>query len=233
MIIPLVADEDWLDAFRDLPALTLPDRPVLMVVPHPDDEVLGAGALIATLRREGISVTVIAATDGENAYDTAEEERVQLRATREREQTAALDSLGVSSEQIRRLRLPDSGLMQVEERLTQEVSRIATDDMLLLAPWVGDFHPDHEVCGRAAATVADARGLPLLSYFFWTWHRGTPGLLEGLSLKKFDVDEDALAAKLNALSFHRSQLIRTADEPILPERLLAPAQWTFEVFLSA
>jgi hypothetical protein len=32
---------------------------------------------------------------------------------------------------------------------------------------------------------------------------------------------------------HRSQLERPSGEPILPHRLLAPARWPFEVFLSA
>lgn len=208
----------------------VPETPVLVVAPHPDDETLGAGALIWTLRRSGAPVTVVAATDGENAYDTSAQERVALGRTREIEQRDALAQLGVPEEDIRRLRLTDSGLHAQEATLTAQLMDIAQPGMTLLAPWSGDFHPDHEACARAAGTVAAAKRLPLISYFFWTWHRGTPPLLDDLPMRRFNPQQEALAAKANALAKHRSQLHRDCDEPILPERLLGPSRWPFEVF---
>jgi len=50
---------------------------------------------------------------------------------------------------------------------------------------------------------------------------------------RFPLDEEGLRTKGIALSQHRSQLIRTGEEPILPERLLGPARRPFEVFTFA
>jgi LmbE family N-acetylglucosaminyl deacetylase len=233
VIVPVTDDVVWQTEFASLPPLTLPVGPLLIIAPHPDDETLGAGALIATLRKRGLRVMVIAATDGENAYDTPAAERVALAETRESEQREALEILGVPETAIRRLRLTDSGLAAQEAELTNAILKLAEPDMTLLAPWSGDFHPDHEACARAAANVSAAKGLPLMSYFFWTWHRGVPDLLQDLRLRRFDPDPNALAAKTKALSKYRSQLEHSGEDPILPDRLLAPARWPFEVFLSA
>ena len=233
VITPLVDDAVWRQSFDAIPALELPQGPVLVLAPHPDDETLGAGALIAALRAKGIPVKVVAATDGENAYEDPASERVELGLTREREQREALAELGVAASAIVRLKMTDSGLVRQESKLTRHLLECVEPGMTLLAPWTGDFHPDHEACARAAAAVASATGLPLLYYFFWTWHRGQPELLRGLPLRRFDPDPDMVLAKDRALKKHVSQLHRSAGDPILPERLLAPARWPFEVFLPA
>src|ERR1700737_5207409 len=41
------------------------EGPLLVVAPHPDDEVMGAGGLIHTWAGMGRSVTVLSVTDGE------------------------------------------------------------------------------------------------------------------------------------------------------------------------
>ena len=178
-----------------LPEWHPPLQPTLVLAPHPDDETLGAGALIATLRAQGVPVIVVAATDGENAYDTAPEERTALARTRELEQRDALGLLGVPAHCIYRLRMTDSGLHRSEEELTARLMEIAQPGMHMVAPWSGDFHPDHEACARAAATVALAMDLPLTSYFFWTWHRGEDSLLDGLPVRRFMPDDPALGGE--------------------------------------
>lgn len=233
VIVSVVSDSAWLASLANLPKWQLPLLPALVLAPHPDDETLGAGALIATLRAHHVPVTVVAATDGENSYDTSTQIREQLRITREREQREALEVLGVPHDHIHRLHLTDSGLHRCEDQLTSALMEIAEPGMHLIAPWIGDFHPDHEACARAAATVARAKGLPLTSYFFWTWHRGEVSLLDDLPARRFLPDAIALQAKADALQCHRSQLEHPGGEPILPPDLLGPAAWPFEVFLPA
>lgn len=231
MITPLVEDAVWLQTLGELPLWEPPLAPTLVLAPHPDDETLGAGALIATLRARGVPVTVVAATDGENCYDLPADEREAIRRTREGEQARALGRLGVAPENIVRLRLTDSGLHLLEDELTVRLMDIAAPGMHLMAPWRGDFHPDHEACARAAASVARDKGLRLTSYFFWTWHRGLAAVLDGLPVCRFVLDAFALEAKAAALREHRSQLEWAAGDPILPKHLLGPAAWPFEVFL--
>ncbi|MGI4758126.1 MAG: PIG-L deacetylase family protein [Janthinobacterium lividum] len=233
VIISLTDDLSWQTKLATLPAWEPPAMPTLIIAPHPDDETLGAGALIATLRSQGIPVTVVAATDGENCYDISADERQEMRGTREKEQLAALAMLGVPAEHVHRLRLNDSGLHLQEDDLTAAIQKIASTGMHLIAPWSGDFHPDHEACAHSAARVADALGLPLTSYFFWTWHRGEASVLDQLPVRRFVAGGEALRLKEEALQCHASQLHWPDDQPILPERLLGPARWPFEVFLPA
>jgi LmbE family N-acetylglucosaminyl deacetylase len=93
---------------------------VLVVAPHPDDELLGAGGLIQHARTARAAVRVVYLTDGE-AYTAgveAEERRSNPSASdyreygrlREREARAALKHLGVDSDALSFLGFPNNGL---------------------------------------------------------------------------------------------------------------------------
>ena len=205
-----------------------PATRTVVVAPHPDDETLGAGGLIAALRRQNVEVSMVAVTDGENAYSNVR----NLGPIRRREQEDALQILGLDKSHIIRFGLPDREVSQHEATLVDLLLPLVTDDIHLVAPWIGDFHPDHEACGRAAEEVARQSGARLSFYFFWMWHRGTPDILAGLPLKLFPLAPIAIAKKAEAVHCYRSQLNHPSGEPILPEYLLAPTQWPFEVFES-
>jgi LmbE family N-acetylglucosaminyl deacetylase len=231
VIVSLIEEEVWVSLLAPLPQW-LPSRaPMLVVAPHPDDEILGVGGLIAAQRARDVDVSVVAVTDGENAYPEVSD-TAGLGRERCREQTEALLRVGVPEEKIVRLCLPDSNVTAHLPELIDRVSSLVTPQTHLLAPWRGDFHPDHEACGIAAETVSHNTGAMLTSYFFWTWHRGTPGLIKDLPLRRFPLDSSRLSAKTEALFCHRSQLFRQRGEPILPPSLLSPAERPFEVFLA-
>ena len=232
MISPLVEEPDWELALRAAPLWEPPRMHTVVVSPHPDDETLGAGGLIARLRGAGVHVAVFAVTDGENAYrDMQGNAEAGQALVREQEQTAALARLGVGVEGILRLRLPDSGLDKCVEEVAARLRGIVTKDTHVVTPWEGDFHPDHIACARASATVALETGARLSSYFFWTWHRGEADVLRGLPVVKLMLRADEWRAKQEALLCHASQLHHPGGEPILPENLLGPARRGYEVFL--
>jgi LmbE family N-acetylglucosaminyl deacetylase len=229
MIVPLVDETVWLNALHALPAGLPTAARVVIVSPHPDDETLGAGGFIASQRSQGVDVTVAAVTDGENAYSISPE----LGNLRKVEQEDALESLGVPKNKILRFGLPERSVESQESDLTERLACLVTENTYLVAPWKGDFHPDHQACGCTAEEVARRKGATLVSYFFWTWHLGQPSLLAGMNICRFPLDEEWLLTEGRALSQHRSQLIRTGEKPILPERLLGPARRPFEVFAVA
>jgi LmbE family N-acetylglucosaminyl deacetylase len=229
LIIPKTLETAWLDALDDLPHFVPGSTDLVVISPHPDDETLGAGALIASHCDRGGRATIIAVTDGENAYENFP----GLAAIRIREQEEAVQRLGGANAKLVRLNLTDSGVSDREEELTEALSGCVNDATHVIAPWNGDFHPDHEACGRAAATAANKTGARLSWYFFWTWHRGTPALLDKLPLKRFVFSDGLRERKWTALQSHRSQLEHISGEPILPERLLRPAKRNFEVFAEA
>ncbi|WP_263357265.1 PIG-L deacetylase family protein [Acidicapsa ligni] len=234
MIVPLVSEVEWRNWLAQGSAwpptaasLMIGRGPVLVVAPHPDDETLGAGGLIANLRSTGVKVIVAAVTDGENAYEGIP----GLGPLREKEQTNALSHLGVTRKDIFRFRIIDSGVSQHEDELAVLLEPLVRRSQHVIAPWVRDFHPDHEACGRVAERLAFKHAVELTSYLFWTWHRGTPDSLSGLSLVHIPLTEQLLDQKLQALVCHRSQLEREEGDPILSERLLAPARRNFETYL--
>ena len=227
-IIPITAEQDWLLSLAGAPHWTPPLVPTIVLAPHPDDETLGAGGLIARLRAHGVPVTVLAITDGEGAYaDTSDLGRVRVP-----EQTEALARLGVAETAIQRLEIPDRFVSEHEDELAAALRLAARAGMQIVAPWPYDFHPDHEAAGRAAAQVAAEAGLPLFYYLFWTWHRGTPEMLAGADLAALPLTGAERAAKLHALAAHTSQLSHEDGQPILSARLLQPAERTFEVYIS-
>ena len=148
VIQSIIQDETWLDRFEALPVWTMPAGPAVVVSPHPDDETLGTGGLIFTLRQHGVKVTVIAVTDGEGAY----EDSPGLAATRRQEQAAALRRLGVAEGSLKRCGLPDRRLAEHEPEIAAAIAAFADAGSHVYAPWQGDFHPDHEGVRTRGAT---------------------------------------------------------------------------------
>jgi LmbE family N-acetylglucosaminyl deacetylase len=96
---------------------------LLVIAPHPDDEVLAAGGLMQRLRSRGGAVRVVYLTDGE-AYPAgvqAEEHRTNPAASdyrdygrlRQREARAALHRLGVDADSLTFLGFPNNGLSRL------------------------------------------------------------------------------------------------------------------------
>ncbi|MCH8560799.1 bifunctional PIG-L family deacetylase/class I SAM-dependent methyltransferase [Nesterenkonia sp. DZ6] len=163
---------------QDLPGL-------LVVAPHPDDEVLGAAALIAAGLRSGSPVRVLAATDGTGSHPPSSIPADQLAEIRTAESEAALEELrgltpgprGPGSLQRIRLHLPDGELAAHREPLAEAIGA-ALQDMpggtLLAAPLSRDGHPDHDTCGEVAVAAAAQRNAALVQYPVWLWLHSTP-----------------------------------------------------------
>jgi LmbE family N-acetylglucosaminyl deacetylase/glycosyltransferase involved in cell wall biosynthesis len=112
---------------------------LLVLAPHPDDEVIGCGGLVALHLREGRKVHVVVATDGAQAGDAAQ---------RESESRAALALLGDVT--IEFLRFPDrklSGERELDDRIAAILREWKPD--LIAVPSPLEIHPDHIALSRA------------------------------------------------------------------------------------
>jgi LmbE family N-acetylglucosaminyl deacetylase len=139
---------------------------------HPDDEVLGAGGIIALLAAAGARLRVVAVTDGEASHPgRPAAARAELARRRARERAAALRALGAEQAEVIRLGLPDAAEGAWEAELTGRVPELAAGFAACLAPWVSDLHADHEAVGRAACRAAGT----VLYYPVWMWHWARPG----------------------------------------------------------
>lgn len=174
-------EEQW-RAWPGLAALPVLDlagcHRVVVVAPHPDDETLAVGGLLALLLATDAELVLVAATDGEASHPgSSVASPEQLRAVRTAETTAALAALGPGRaglvEHVR-LHLPDGALAGHEQTLTGVLDGLLHAGDWCVAPFAHDAHPDHDAGGRAAARAATARGARLLSYPLWAWNWAVP-----------------------------------------------------------
>jgi LmbE family N-acetylglucosaminyl deacetylase len=120
---------------------------LLVLAPHPDDEVFGCGGLIALHTRERREVHVLVATDGAEG-DAAVTDREAYRERRESESRAGLDVLGGGALEF--LRFPDRGLSDASGLVAKLVAALRESRPdLVLAPHPLELHPDHVALARA------------------------------------------------------------------------------------
>ncbi|MDO4264710.1 MAG: PIG-L family deacetylase [Deinococcus sp.] len=190
--------------------------PVWVVAPHPDDEALGCGALLAALRSQGSEVWALLLTDGGFSHPGSREfPRERLAAARLAEWRRGLAQLGVPPERARALGLPDGALAAVPPgeltRAVQEAFGTAPPALVLL-PWQRDPHPDHRAAWAPVRAATDAA---VLGYSVWLSERGrendwpSPAEAQALSF----VVEPYAAQKAAAIAAHATQLGAITDDP--------------------
>ncbi len=149
-------------------------REVAVCAAHPDDEVLGAGGVLALLAVAGVAVHLVAVTDGEASHPGSTVlSPAELAGVRTAETGRALAALGVRG-RTSRLQLPDSALAEREDEVTTAVRAAVAGADAVLSTWTGDAHPDHEVVGRAALAAGRAAGVPVWQFPVWAWHWAVP-----------------------------------------------------------
>lgn len=127
----------WLFA-APAPAAWRPGHRVLVVAPHPDDEVLGAGGTIALHRRHGDPVTVAVVSDGRRSRAGGLTPPEMARRRRLEAQAAAA-ALDVSDLVL--LDLPEGDWHPAEARPVLAALLERSD--LVYAPACVDYHPEH------------------------------------------------------------------------------------------
>jgi LmbE family N-acetylglucosaminyl deacetylase len=121
---------------------------VLVVAPHPDDEVFGCGAAIAQLNAAAAAVTVLLVTDGA-AAGSDDTERSRIARVREDESRAALAILGGGS--LVSAGLPDRGAWEKRPEIRAALARILAElsPELVFVPSPAEVHPDHRAVADA------------------------------------------------------------------------------------
>ncbi len=210
----------------------------VVVAPHPDDEVLGAGGLIQVLVDAGLDVTVVAVTDGEASHPRSPAAtRLDLGALRARERTVALRRLDASRVAVHRLRIGDGRVAENSARLGRLLAEMVGPDVICVAPWAHDGHPDHDATGRAATAACAVSGTTLISYLVWAWHWATPANLPWSACRRLDLSTGQLARKQHAVAAYRSQTTALGlgrhDGPVLPAAVLERFSRQQEIFVTS
>ena len=217
-------------------------RPVLVLAPHPDDESLGCGGLIAQACAAGLDVRVAVLTDGvmshpnSRAYPAA-----RLRCVREAEAAEAVACLGLPSGRLLFLGYPDARAPRRGRALREAGDRLAAllrahGIGTVVASWRHDPHCDHLAAHRIARRACRLAGARHLSYAVWGWTLPPARTLPRTPVRGWRLDvASELPLKRRAIACHRSQTTALiADDPAgftVPPALLEVCCRPYEVYL--
>lgn len=123
---------------------------LVVIAPHPDDEIIAATALIQCAVRSGWSVRVVVVTDGSASHQNSISwSATRLIAERRRETLRNLRRLRIPKGSVTFLGLPDGGLRELSashsRRVSIDLMRGRQPDIIVM-PHRNDAHPDHRVC---------------------------------------------------------------------------------------
>ena len=226
---------------RPLSRIVGPGAP-LVLAPHPDDESLGCGGLIAACCARGLPPLVVVLTDGSRLAS-------RLAQPSARAAGGAAPGGGAGGGCGARAAAAPAGVPGRRDgaapaggpamaRLAARVAALLRAHRLrvICTSWRHDPHCDHEAAHRIAAAAAARTGARLLAYPVWGWLRPGEDALPGaaptgarLAMRRH------LPAKRRAVRAHASQAGRIIrDDPAafcLPAPLIAACTRPFEVFL--
>src|SRR5882724_3459103 len=139
---------DTSNPFREISGKT-----IMIISPHPDDDIIGAAGALAYLSGHNNKIVTIFLTSGEvGTYDPALKPE-RLKAIRMKETAAAYVALGFTDAEQIWFGYPDDGLdfaplQEVRERLVKEIRKRKPDVVFALDPGATFFrynYHDHRV----------------------------------------------------------------------------------------
>jgi len=187
-----------IDLFKNLRKLDikgLEEKRVMVLAPHPDDDIIGCGGTLSIYHRRGAEITSVFMTDGRKGSRGQDED--ELAAIRKDEAKKAGDLIGV--DHVVFLKNRDREL-EVSDKTVNQLSKVIREyrPEAVFLPFLLDNHPDHMATNRIF--IAAVKSLPtFLCYAYGVW---TP-------LADFNVVVDITESrdiKDKALGEHRSQL---------------------------
>jgi LmbE family N-acetylglucosaminyl deacetylase len=214
----------------------------LILAPHPDDESLGCGGLIAACCRAGRPPIVAILTDGGMSHPVSKTfPRSRLVQLREAEASGAALVLGLPRDRLIFLREPDADAPREGEqfhRVVDRLGRLVDRDgcSSILATWRFDPHCDHEAAALIAAEVAGRMRIRYLEYPIWGWTLPGDQVIDAGPPAGWRIDiAGDLLRKVEAIAAYRSQYGELIiDDPNgfrLPPGLLTAVTGRFETFL--
>jgi len=214
------------------PAELFPEGAPLVLAPHPDDESLGCGGIIAACR----SASVVIVTDGAASHPGSRRwPAAELRRLREAEAREATRRLGLAEERLHFLGLPDSAAPHNGPEFDAAVGAIAAIAgqqrcSAILATWGHDPHRDHQATAAMARAAARLARLPLYFYPVWGWTLPDDAMLPpGAGAEGWRVRIAAqLDAKRAAIAAHRSQTTDMIADATIPWHVPPEMRQIFE-----
>ena len=158
--------------FQNSAELTICDK-VLIVAPHPDDEVLGCSGLIQRLLSEGKRVDVVILSGGGRSHATCcdVDESLLIESRRNLSRTADR-ILGLPLENLHFFDYPDGNIAfdnSETERLRALIDRLRPQSIFV--PHRGEGWKDHLSAGQIARKLIEGKSdVSCYEYCVWFWY---------------------------------------------------------------
>ncbi len=199
---------------------------LLLIVPHPDDEVYGASGTILDFLAEGKQVGLITLTKGEGGRNLgladSKEDLAELRAGPDGELKKCLEVLGVTLHH--QHNYPDGGLKDwdFEELVTvtmQHIQNLKPEIVLTFPPNGSNGHFDHVITHKVVYEALERLNRPCTLWYYSAPKKYTTQIysqkpeLEALHTEPQILRNvtQHIATKLRAIAQHRSQALSTVD----------------------
>lgn len=210
---------------------------VVIIAPHPDDEVLGCGGLLQLLAHRQTPILLVSVTAGGASHPGSTRwSEHRLSIVRPQESAEALRRLGLPLNELKWLHagLPDSAVAAHEEELQQLLRNHLRPGDEIFTTWREDGHCDHEAVARAALTVAGEIGANVHEVPIWAWHWARPDdpRIPWERARKLHLDRWTQARKRHAIQAFASQIHADAESglaPVLAPQTLARLQQASEL----
>jgi LmbE family N-acetylglucosaminyl deacetylase len=152
-------------------------RSILVIAPHPDDEIIGMGGHIIRQIRSGNKVCVVYLTDGEKSLNDIDPSDVARQRYRIAGQVR--DVIGLSPDDVSWLHLPDGsiprsgseGFGRIVEQLSCILKEVAPEAVYVTHPleiWPYDHIAAFELAEQAVRQ--SALDIDLYGYWVWLWY---------------------------------------------------------------
>jgi len=169
---------------------------VLVLSPHPDDDILGCGGTLAKHKKAGHTITSVTLTDGSLGDPSFPDSNTLIRE-REAESERAAQIIGISRCEF--LREKDQKL-ECNESIVKKVANLLDKikpDLLYL-PFFLDNHPDHAATHKIFYRVAQKNTVQTNCCLYETWAPLYPNILVDVSTE--------MALKVRAIEEYKTQL---------------------------
>jgi N-acetylglucosamine malate deacetylase 1 len=175
---------------------SLPPENVLILAPHPDDEIIGCGGSIIKHRKKGSRIFVIYLTDGRESNQNID--HMVLSKIRREEAKAGLRIMGCSEYLF--MDYPDRRLCEYINECAKELSIVINDfkpDSIFVPNFL-DAHFDHSAAAKILAKAIKKNQSMSKCYSYEVWTPIVPNTIVDIT--------DVMTTKMDALREHKSQL---------------------------
>jgi LmbE family N-acetylglucosaminyl deacetylase len=140
---------------------------VLVLAPHPDDELIGCGGTLCRILSDEARASILLATDGSRLESLYDLPKARRRTIRLEEASRVASALGA---ELVLWRKEDARLQRTDELVRKLADLLGElDPSHIFTPFLGDMHADHRALSRILGeALALSRGEPqVLQYEVW------------------------------------------------------------------